>query len=245
MGNAVKLDWLRRDHLEPTVEVNGVCLPIAIKRHPTARRVVLRIAPDGSEARITLPRWGRTADAVQFANSRADWLARQIEALPKPAVPVAGGSVRYCGRDLVIDWQPDARRRPVADGDRLLIGGPQENLRPRLQRWLEREALQLLGNDLQHYCAAAGVPVPDIRLSRAQRRWGSCSSSGTVRINWRLIQAPDNVRRSVVAHEVAHLLHFDHGPQFHAALDRIFEGDLAAANHWLKREGRTLYAAFG
>lgn len=239
------LDWLRRDHLEPTVEVNGVALRIAIRRHPTAKRVVLRIAPDGSEARITLPRWGRTADALEFANSRTDWLARQLEALPKAATPVAGGILRYCGRDLVIDWQAGARRKPVPDGRRLLIGGPEENLGPRLQRWLEREALQLLGGDLRHYCAAAGVCVPDLRLSRAQRRWGSCSSSGTVRINWRLVQAPDYVRRSVVAHEVAHLLHFDHGPEFHAALDRIFDGDLHAANRWLKREGRALYATFG
>lgn len=239
------LDWLRRDHQEPTVEVNGVALPIAIKRHPTAKRVVLRIAPDGSEARVTLPRWGRTADALEFANSRTDWLARQIESLARVAAPVAGGSLRYCGRDLIIDWQPGAKRKPVLYSDRLRIGGPEESLGPRLQRWLEREALQLLGEDLRHYCAAAGVPVPAIRLSRAQRRWGSCSSSGTVRINWRLVQAPDNVRRSVVAHEVAHLLHFDHGPDFHAALGRIFDGDLPAANCWLKREGRSLYAVFG
>jgi len=239
------LDWLRRDHQEPTVEVNGVALPIAIKRHPTAKRVVLRIAPDGSEARVTLPRWGRTADALEFANSRADWLARQIESLPRATAPVAGGSLRYCGRELIIDWQRGAKRNPVLYSDRLRIGGPEENLGPRLQRWLEREALQLLGEDLVHYCAAAGVPVPDIRLSRAQRRWGSCSSSGTVRINWRLVQAPHNVRRSVVAHEVAHLLHFDHGPDFHAALGRIFDGDLPAANCWLKREGRSLYAVFG
>lgn len=239
------LDWLRRDHQEPTVEVNGVALPIAIKRHPTAKRVVLRIAPDGSEARVTLPRWGRTADALEFANSRADWLARQIESLPRADTPVAGGRLRYCGRDLMIDWQPGAKRKPVLYGDRLQIGGPEENLGPRLQRWLEREALQLLGVDMVQFCAAAGVPVPDIRLSRAQRRWGSCSSSGTVRINWRLVQAPDNVRRSVVAHEVAHLLHFDHGPEFHAALGRIFNGDLPAANCWLKREGRGLYAVFG
>lgn len=239
------LDWLRRDHLEPTVEVNGVALPIAIKRHPTAKRVVLRIAPDGSEARVTLPRWGRTADALEFANSRADWLASQIAALPKATAPAAGGTLSYCGTTLLIDWQPDALRKPIRNQDKLRIGGPKDNLAPRLQRWLEREALRLMGDDLAYYCAAAGVPTPPLRLSRAQRRWGSCSTSGTVRINWRLIQAPDVVRRSVVAHEVAHLLHFDHGPLFHAALDRIFDGDLNLANRWLKREGRSLYASFG
>ena len=57
--------------------------------------------------------------------------------------------------------------------------------------------------------------------------------------------APDFVRRSVVAHEVAHLVHFDHSPRFHALLDDLFEGSIEEANLWLKREGRKLYAAFG
>jgi predicted metal-dependent hydrolase len=66
-----------------------------------------------------------------------------------------------------------------------------------------------------------------------------------VRVNWRLVQAPDHVRRSVVAHEVAHLVHFDHSPAFRALVRRLFEGDLAAANAWLKRAGPGLYVAFG
>ena len=86
---------------------------------------------------------------------------------------------------------------------------------------------------------------PALRLSRALRRWGSCSGKGCIRINWRLVQAPDHVRRSVVAHEVAHLVHFDHSPAFRALLAQLFEGDLAAADDWLRREGRGLYAAFG
>jgi hypothetical protein len=53
------------------------------------------------------------------------------------------------------------------------------------------------------------------------------------------------VRRSVVAHEVAHLVHFDHSPAFHALLDRLFEDDIEDANRWLSRHGRELYAAFG
>jgi predicted metal-dependent hydrolase len=57
--------------------------------------------------------------------------------------------------------------------------------------------------------------------------------------------APDAIRRSVVAHEVAHLVHFDHSPRFHAALDTLFEGDVTEANRWLKRHGRGLYAPFG
>jgi len=52
------------------------------------------------------------------------------------------------------------------------------------------------------------------------------------------------VRRSVVAHEIAHLVHFDHSQRFHGLLGDLYEGDLAAANRWLKREGRSLYTVF-
>ena len=57
--------------------------------------------------------------------------------------------------------------------------------------------------------------------------------------------APDMVRRSVVAHEVAHLVHFDHSAEFHAMLGEIYEHDIRAANRWLKRNGRQLYALLG
>jgi len=59
------------------------------------------------------------------------------------------------------------------------------------------------------------------------------------------VQAPDDVRRSVVAHETAHRVHFDHSPRFHALLGELFEGDLPAAESWLKAHGRALFSAFG
>src|SRR5690606_10191931 len=165
--------------------------------------------------------------------------------LPRAAPPTAGGAIAYRGAALAIAWSPAAPRTPHIEGERLAIGGPERHLATRLQRWLESEALRLMTTDLAHFCAAADVAAPPLRLSRARRRWGSCASDGTVRINWRLVMAPDAVRRSVVAHEVAHLLHFDHGPAFKAALARIYDGDLPAADRWLKERGRTLYAAFG
>jgi predicted metal-dependent hydrolase len=130
-------------------------------------------------------------------------------------------------------------------GSELVLGGSRESLPTRIRAWLEREGLALFETDMAEYCTAAGLdPVP-VALSRAQRRWGSCSDRRRIRINWRLVQAPDFVRRSVVAHEVAHLVHFDHSPAFHALLGRIYEGDIAAADRWLKEHGRSLYASFG
>jgi predicted metal-dependent hydrolase len=240
------MDWLCRGlHEESAVQVAGRDLPLAIRRHPRARRLTMRLAPDGSEVRITLPRWGRTEDALVFARARLEWLERQLAAVPPAMQPAPGGTIAYRGEPLAIDWQASPPRKPRLAESAVRIGGPAESLPSRLQRWLESEAQRLLEHDIEFYCARAGHEPPPLRLSRAQRRWGSCSDRRAIRINWRLVQAPDFVRRSVVAHEVAHMTHFDHSPAFHALLAGLFEHEVRAADAWLKAHGRTLYAAFG
>ena len=246
MMMAKMIDWLKRHpREEPVLVLQGRHLPIVIRRLDHARRMTLRLAPDGSEVRISMPRWGRTAEALAFARSRTDWLARQIAALPAPVVLSPGVLLPYRGTGLVIDHSARAPRKPALCGEAILVGGPAETLPNRLRRWLEGEARELLVGDLADYCLHIGRDAPKLALSNARRRWGSCAPDGSIRINWRLVMAPDFVRRSVVAHEVAHLVHFDHSPRFHALLAEIFEGEVAEANAWLKREGRGLYSHFG
>jgi hypothetical protein len=245
------LDWLRADpRAVPMVELATRRLPIAIQRRANARHMTLRLAPDGSEARVSIPRHARSAEAIAFVRSRAGWLEAQLGTLPA-RVPVGpGASVPYRGDPLLVVHAAGTMRRMVLSPGELRCGGAVETLSARVGRWLEGEARRLLADDLAHYCARADVTRPALALSRAQRRWGSCArgqrdGTATIRINWRLVMAPDCVRRSVVAHEVAHLLHFDHSPRFHAALAALYEDDLPSADCWLREHGRGLYAPFG
>ena len=240
------LDWLRRAPAEPhRIVIGETTLLVEIRRLAHARRLTLRLAPDGSAVRVTMPQWAPTREALVFARSRADWLARQLAALPARQPLGAGAVVPFRGTPHTLAHEPAAPRRVRREGALLRLGGPAEGLEPRLRRWLENEARALFAADLADYAPRAGVPVPPLALSNARRRWGSCSAKGMVRLNWRLAMAPDAVRRSVVAHEVAHLVHFDHSERFHALLGQIYEGDLAAANRWLKQHGRALHTLLG
>lgn len=246
------IGWLPRARVRPapvpmSIEVGGRCLPIELRPLRHARRMTLRLAPDGSAARISMPAWVAPEEALRFARDRADWLAAQLDRVPAATPLGPGATVPYRGQPHVIVWHAAAPRRMMHDASSatLTLGGPVETLDRRLARWLEGEALTLIAQDLAHYCARVGKPVPALALSRAQRRWGSCAADGTIRINWRLIMAPDSVRRAVIAHEVAHLSHFDHSPAFHAHLGALFEGSIPATNQWLKRHGRSLYVPFG
>lgn len=240
------IDWLlRKDTADPTVEVAGRLLPLVIRRNAQARRMTMRLAPDGSEVRVTLPTWGRSAEALAFVRQRAGWLAGQLAAVPAPVEITHGTRLPFLGEQLEIRHDPSLPRKVSLGEGVLLVGGPAASLQSRLKRWLEGEARRLMAEDLSYYCLRAGQPQQTLMLTNARRRWGSCARDGTIRINWRLVMAPAFVRRSVVAHEVAHLVHFDHSPAFHGFLDSIFEGEIRAANRWLKREGKSLYLPMG
>lgn len=244
--NQPMLDWLRRAPAEaPRIAVGGQMLPVEIRRLAHARRLTLRLAPDGSAVRVTIPRTAPTREAIDFARARSAWLEAQLAKVPIVQPLAAGASVPFRGTPLVLVHDPAGPRRVRIGDGRLHLGGPTESLAPRLQRWLQNEARALFLADLADYAPRAGVATPRLALSNAQRRWGSCSARGDVRLNWRLAMAPDPVRRSVVAHEVAHLVHFDHSARFHALLAELYEGEINAANRWLKRHGRTLYAPLG
>lgn len=239
------IDWLRREMLEPEITLDGRTVPIVLRRHPRARRLTLRLAPDGSEVRLTIPAWARSAEAIAFAHARQEWLAGQMAKIPQRRPPSPGDEIKLRGVPHVIDWHERAARRPEINGNIVVLGGPKDQIERRLARWLQNLALSQLERDAAHYCEVAQLDIVPVSLSRAQRRWGSCSDKNRLRINWRLIQAPDHVRRSVVAHEVTHLVHFDHSPKFYALLDEIYEGDVALADQWLKDNGRGLYSQFG
>ncbi len=239
------IDWLRQEHLNPEITLGDQLVPIVLKRHPRATRLTLRLAPDGTEVRITLPRWARSQEAIAFAHARHEWLQQQMDRIPSRAEPAPGECLMYRGESYRIDWDETAPRRPQLSSKTVAIGGPLNAIERRLRTWLEREALEAFQSDVEDYCGSAKLPIAPVSLSRAQKRWGSCSDKQRIRVNWRLIQAPDFVRRSVVAHEVAHLVHFDHSPAFHALLATIYEGDVKQADAWLKQNGRTLYSSFG
>ena len=132
------------------------------------------------------------------------------------------------------------RRLATLDDDVLRCGGPIEGFARRIETFLRAAARDTLSLETAEYAAIAGVTVSGVSLGDADTRWGSCSAAGRIRYNWRLILAPPAVRRWVVAHEVAHRRHMNHGAAFKALEAELFDGDVAAARSLLRRLGPRL-----
>lgn len=226
-------------HFESLADA-GLPVPIEIRPMRSARRMRLRFDEGAGVLKLTCPwRTSRRA-ALAWALDQRDWIAAQLErALPaEPFVP--GAIVPIEGSDVSLGWSPAAPRNPVLAGGELRCGGPEAAFARRIEAFLKRRALHVMSADVAEFSSAAGVKPRAVSIGDAGSRWGSCSSEGRIRLSWRLILAGPNVRRFVAAHEVAHLVHLNHGPQFKALEARLFGPGLAQAKAELRRVGPRL-----
>lgn len=214
---------------------------VEVVRHARARRARLSVDPASGRVRLTIPRRAALRDYARWVEDHRGWIDAQCARLPSPR-PFVPGAVIPLGDDrLSIEWSADRPRSVRRAGDRLVCGGPAEGLSRRVEAWLKREAKRVLAEETAFYADQAGVTVDSVAIGDPRARWGSCTSSGRIRYSWRLILAPAHVRRATVAHEVAHRVHLNHGAEFHALVDTLFEGDPAAARQWFRAHGASLH----
>ncbi|MEH3122771.1 MAG: SprT family zinc-dependent metalloprotease [Sphingomonas phyllosphaerae] len=214
---------------------------IAVVRNPRARRTRLSFDPVSGQARLTLPPRASLAKALAWARAQDAWIAHQRDRLPQARPFVPGATIPVDGQSLTIDWRSDAPRQPVASDERLVLGGPLESVPRRVEAWLRRRALVLLEQDTALYAARAGVTVSGVAVGDPRGRWGSCAHHGAIRYSWRLVLAPPEVRRATAAHEVAHRVHMNHAPAFHALVAELFGRDPAPERQWLRTNGAALH----
>lgn len=201
----------------------------------------LTVDPRTRSVLLTVPRRVSRRRALAWASGHRDWILAALADIP-PGSPFApGGIVPLYGFPHRIDWDPMLPRRIERGAGRLVMGGPLEGLERRLLRWLKAHAQDLLDRETREFAGAAGAEAARVGVGDPVSRWGSCSAGGNIRYSWRLILAPDFVRRATVAHEVAHLVHLNHGADFHALVERLLGADPKPARAWLKREGAALH----
>ena len=222
-----------------TLDLPGGPARIAWRRSARARRVSLRIDPRAGTVVVTLPnRAGRNA-GVALLLSHAAWVSDRLAALPV-AVPFADGAlVPFLGRPHRIRHLPAARGAAWCEDDTICVSGRTEFLARRITDFLRAEALRRLRALALVKAAAADLVPRRITVKDTSSRWGSCASDRSIAFCWRLVMAPEFVQDYVVAHEVAHLRHMNHGPRFWALVERLTP-HVASAVPWLRGEGAGL-----
>jgi predicted metal-dependent hydrolase len=226
-----------------------VSIPYRIRRSERARRARILVGADGVE--VVVPRRFPLRDVEPFVREKGPWIERTLRRLREseaelpPARLVDGGEVPYLGERLAlaVSVEPGRTRTHVARRGEVLrvaVGTAGEAaLREALEGWYRRRARVEVAPRLDAATARAGTRYTRLQIRAQRTRWASCSSTGAMSFNYRLLLAPPEILDYVVEHEVAHLEVHDHSRRF---------WDLVAARvpewrereQWLRRHGHLL-----
>ncbi len=209
----------------------GTLLPYAIRRSARRKKTVAVTVDPAGRVLVVAPERLATDRLDAIVRRKAAWIARRLGDAdahgPPPAREfVSGESVLYLGRHYRLKVHPaetgDARLRggwlhvPSPAG-----AGQAAHVRAALIAWLRRHAAARLPERVAAWRAKTGVPLPRVVIADQRKRWGSCDHRGTIRLNWRIVQAPMRLVDYVVVHELVHLRHRGHGRAYWQAVGRV------------------------
>lgn len=210
-------------------------------RRSARRSIGFSVGAQGLE--VTAPQWLGMGDIESALQTKADWIVRKLQESGQRQqirsdariLWQEGGLLDYLGQPIALRLTGEAahplrtrqtHREQAPDGGQSLhlpLGSHASaaQIRGVVQAWILREARTHFTARMQHYAAQMDVRWSALRLSSASTRWGSATSAGVIRLNWRLMQHSPQIIDYVVVHELAHLHHMDHSPKFWAVVAQV------------------------
>lgn len=236
-GTAAEVEFLH-PLASRQIRLGHACVGYVLRR---GRRRTIGFAIDDEGLRVSAPRWAPLAEIEAALREKARWILDKLAASQERQRQLAaaridwrdGAQLPYLGRPIVLQLDPRQRHgRTVAlldAGDAapptLWIGLPREataqQLRDATQAWLMGQARRHFNARLDHFAPRLDVRWQRLALSSARTRWGSASSDGSIRLNWRLIHFSPALIDYVVVHELAHLHEMNHGARFWQHVQRV------------------------
>lgn len=220
-----------------SLDLGSERVPLEISRSARARRYTLYLRRDGS-VRLAIPRRGSLAEGLKFAQGKRAWISRQLHKIrARPVLPSTwheGSVVLLFGDPVALKTSRDAGGCHAELGPlRFPVKDPGGDLRPLAEARLFALARRELPPRVLELAERHKLAVRAVTVRNQSSRWGSCSTRGTISLNWRLIQAPVSVRDYIILHELMHLREMNHSPRYWKLVEEACP-DYREAERWLK-----------
>ncbi|WP_299977482.1 SprT family zinc-dependent metalloprotease [uncultured Pseudoteredinibacter sp.] len=210
-----------------------------------SKRKSLAITIEAGQVIVRAPLRLPKSEIQAFILKKEAWILRTVKAQSEQLAEVPqrqyidGEYLPWRGRSLCLRLKP-GKRITERIGDELYTAiAEKSQLEERVQAWYRKEAKLVLTQKVERLAAAHGLKFAEVKVRKSKRRWGHCTSKAVLQFNWLIMLAPESVINYLVAHEVAHLRHFNHGPEFWR-LVQCFEPGYQQAQAWLKENGHLL-----
>lgn len=216
---------------------------VEIWRRPRQRHMHLRVRPDGA-LRVTCHKrvakreiFAFLRDSEAFIEKCLTALGEQRERFP-PKAFTSEEPYLYLGQRLPLQiiwsWSPRIKVRAQIDHIEMvapLSSSPAERKKA-MYKYFQQQAREVFTARVETFAGQMNLYPSSVTVRGQKTRWGSCSTEGRVNLNWKLLAAPPEIIDYVVIHELAHLKHMNHSPQFWAVVSQHFP-EHKQAKKWL------------
>lgn len=180
----------------------------------------------------------------RLVDTKIDWIRRAMARISSRSRPtkheyIEGESFLYLGKSYKLNLVKKAEKKFAFQSGFILSVKEKKNARELFIAWYKSEAKKVLAERVEWCARRAGISYKSIKITTANRRWGSCSTSGNLNFSWRLIMAPLSVIDYVVVHELAHLEHRNHSKAFWNTV-KVMYPNYEKAKVWLRTNEGTL-----
>ncbi|MCL4407761.1 MAG: M48 family metallopeptidase [Thermotogae bacterium] len=145
----------------------------------------------------------------------------------------------YLGNHYKLQIVKDQKIPMIFDKGFFLSESHLNDEREILLKWYKVKSYGIISERVDIYATKYGFKYRKIKITNAQKRWGSCSSNGNLNFSWRIIMAPMEVIDYVVIHELVHLVERNHSRSFWEKVKSLYP-QYAKYNEWLKENGYLL-----
>ena len=215
----------------------------------TSRRKTASIKVDEGEVIIVVPKLLERDKIDKLLASKHQWIVEKLAQFQatSPATMreyVSGESLPYLGRNYRLKvLKGDLAPTKLLNG-RITVTVPDPStqthyIRRALTNWYKRHADKKIREKVRRYESLVGVETGVVRTKEFKSRWGSCTPYGDLEFNWVIVMAPNRVVDYVVVHELCHLIHHDHSPQFWKEVERVMP-DYKEHKEWLRGNAQNL-----
>ena len=223
---------------------------LTIKRSARRRTVEIIIRNGGVD--LMLPNFVPEAEGLDFVTSKKNWilktLARQDQLAQELILKhyVEGEGFEYLGKTYILRLYITTRPAARLVDDNLYVGirdskrgSKSEAVKKQVWAWYQRQALKLLTEKTMALAAKIGRECAGVKLRRTKTKWGHCTRDGIIQYNWQIVIASEAVVDYLVAHEVSHLVHHNHGKRFWRHVEKLCP-DYFEHEKWLKAHGHKI-----
>ena len=217
------------------VTLGDTSIQYRVRRSARRRRTIEITVPSPGDVLVSAPVTASPERLRALVLHRAEWIMRHGGSADQRLSPRCfedGETLPYLGREFPLRTRPQRGISIHGLPGRIEIRAPaallelpadarRAALLPAVERWYHEQATEIVRARVAEFAPRLGVQPSAVVVRNQQRRWGSCSRSGVLRFNWRVVMAAPELLDYVVVHELAHLRVPGHSPGYWAQVARV------------------------